>query len=367
VSQATPGGFREALSRLRRHSIARLGAIAIVFLFVVAIFADVLAAELPVILRHQGRWWLMANVTHPVELAAHDCATLAAEDPGGIRIGPLVCHGPEREHEGELLAPPMARAGHPLGTDARGRDVFARLVHGTRNSLTFALVTTLAFVGIGTFLGAVVGFRGGAVDSMVARLVDTLTAFPMLVLAIGVQAMIPNPSAATLFVAIGLTKWTEVYRLVRAEVQHAQNRDYVLAARALGASPARVLFRHIGPNTRSVAIVAGTYGIASVVLAEASLTFLRVGRDTTTASWGEILSEVRDHPNAWWLLVFPGVMLLATIAGHHVVGEALRDVLDPHARAAGDRVTAALPPSTALMDSELGAQAQHPAGGRERE
>ena len=118
MSQATPGGVREALSRLRRHSIARLGAIAIVLLFVVAIFADLLAAELPVVMRHQGRWWFMANVTHPVELADHDCASLAAEDPGGLRIGPLVCHGPAREHEGARLAPPMARAGHPLGTDA---------------------------------------------------------------------------------------------------------------------------------------------------------------------------------------------------------------------------------------------------------
>jgi peptide/nickel transport system permease protein len=349
---ATPGGVRVALSRLRRHAVARLGAIAIVSLFVVAIFAEALAAELPIVCRHRGTWFLFANVTQPAELSGLDCDGLAAADPDGVRLGPLVCHGPLREHPDAKLAPPLSLRGYPLGTDVRGRDVFARVVHGTRTSLTFALVTALAFVGIGTFFGAVVGFRGGPVDAFLARIVDTLTAFPTLVLAIGIQALVPKPTAATLFVAIGLTRWTEVYRVVRAEVQHAATRDYVLAARALGASPTRVLFRHIGPNTRSVAIVAATYGIASVVLAEASLTFLRVGRDTTSPSWGELLAQVREHPAAWWLLAFPGLMLLVTVVAHHVVGEALRDVLDPHARHAGEATTGALPPSTAIMERD---------------
>jgi peptide/nickel transport system permease protein len=344
-----PGGIRLALSGLRRHAIARFGAIALVSLFIVAIFADALAAELPIACRYKGERFLFANVTQPAELAGLDCDSMRAADPGGFQLPPLVCHGPAKEDESRALREPFALRGHPLGTDAKGRDVFARVVHGTRTSLTFALVTALAFVALGTVLGAIVGFRGGPIDAMLARLVDTLTAFPTLVLAIGIQALVPKPSAATLFLAIGLTKWTEVYRLVRAEVQHAGTRDYVLAARALGATPTRVLVRHILPNTRSVAIVAATYGVASVVLAEASLTFLRVGREASAPSWGELLSQVRDHPAAWWLLAFPGLMLLVTVAAYHVVGEALRDVLDPHARHAGAE-SGALPPTTAIVE-----------------
>jgi peptide/nickel transport system permease protein len=152
-------------------------------------------------------------------------------------------------------------------------------------------------------------------------------------LVLGIQAAVPHPTLLTLFLAIALTRWPEIARLVRGEVLHATTRDYVLAARALGASPLRVLHRHIAPNVRAPLVVAAAVGIGAVVLTEASLDFLRVGLDSgaEAPSWGETMSQFRDAPGAWWLLVFPGVVLVATIIAYNLMGEALRGELDEHA------------------------------------
>jgi peptide/nickel transport system permease protein len=146
---------------------------------------------------------------------------------------------------------------------------------------------------------------------------------------LGVQAAVPTPTLMTLFLAIALSRWPEVARLVRGEVILASTRDYALAARALGASPLRVLTKHIMPNVRGPLIVAAAIGVSSVVLTEASLDFLRVGPPGGAASWGETMSEFRDAPGAWWLLAFPGVLIVATVLALTTMGEALRDRLDP--------------------------------------
>jgi ABC-type dipeptide/oligopeptide/nickel transport system permease subunit len=209
--------------------------------------------------------------------------------------------------------------------------VFAQVVYGTRTALTFALTTALLFLSVGAVLGALAGLRGGVLDSLSLRLVETMSAFPPLVLTLGIQALVGEPNAWTLLGGIALTRWPEVYRVVRAEVRQVRDADYVLAATALGASPARIMLRHIAPNARTAAILSATFGLPSVLLTEASLTFLRVGLPPDRASWAELLSQVRAHPEAYWLLAFPGAALLLTLAVHHVVGEALRDALDPHA------------------------------------
>ena len=218
---------------------------------------------------------------------------------GDWAVFPLVRFGPTQTSARgriEALRPPHLFRSHPLGTDDRGRDVFARLVYGARTSLTVGLIAVIAFVGIGALLGALAGFYGGFIDSVVSRLVETLTAFPTLVLVLVVQALLPKPSMATMLLAIGL------------------QRDDVFIA-----------------NT--------VVSIASVVLIEASLAFLRVGLPPPTPSWGEMLSEARDHATAWWLLLLPGLAVFGTVVSLNLVGEALRDSLDPRLKLVGEGAT----------------------------
>jgi peptide/nickel transport system permease protein len=329
---ATTNAVSMALRELGRNPLGFAGAIVMASFAMVAIFADLLASDLPIACHFHQTTYVLPNLTHPPALAAYDCARVEDElGEGDWALFPVVPFGPTQTSARgriEALLPPF-RPNHPLGTDDRGRDVFARLVHGARTSLTVSLTAVVAFIGIGATLGALAGFYGRIVDSIVSRLVETLTAFPTLVLVLVVQALVPHPSMGTMLLAVGLTRWTEVARLVRAEVLLVTSQDYALAARALGARPLRVLSRHVLPNAIAPVLVAATFGVASVVLIEASLTFLRVGLPPPTPSWGEMLSEARDHTVAWWLLVLPGCLVFATVVALNLVGEALRDALDP--------------------------------------
>lgn len=314
---------------------ARLGAAGLfvaALLVLLSIFAEFVASDLPIACKLHGRLFLLPNVTRPLELASMDRGVLAAEADWILQ--PLVAHGPRLgpSEEATPLLPPGLTHGHPLGTDRHGRDVLARTVHGTRSYLVFALAAVLASVALGALFGAAAGLFGGATDAVVSRVVESVSAFPPLVLVIGVQAALPRPTLFTLFLAIALTRWPEVARLVRGEVMLAATHDYVLAARALGATPLRVLRRHIMPNVRGPLVVTAAVGVSAVVLTEASLDFLRVGVPAGAASWGETMSELRDAPGAWWLLAFPGAMLVLTIVACNLIGEALRSALDPRAR-----------------------------------
>ena len=331
---APEGTMRQVLGRMRRSRLAMLGLMVIAVLLLVSVFADLLASDLPLLCKIRGTTYVLPAVTHPPALAGVDNAHLGPDD---WAILPLVPSGPRQTGTGgdlQPLRPPGLSRAHPLGTDAYGRDVFARLVHGARTAMSIALLAVAAFVALGTILGALGGFFGGPLDALVSRLVETLTAFPTLVLVLVVQAMVPHPTIATLLWTLALTRWTEVARLVRAEVLLVASQDYVLAARALGASPVRVLLRHVAPNARAPVLVSATFGLASVVLIEAALDFLRVGLPGPVASWGEMLGQSRDHLGAWWLLVFPGLCLLLAVVALNLVGEALRDALDPRLRAA---------------------------------
>ena len=325
---------RIALARLARSRAARFAAMVLAAVFVVAVLADVLASELPVLCRWRGAVYVLPCVTHPQALAGLDCQAMRRDSTGGDwLVPPLVSYGPTEKSAdpAEALLPPF-HGGHPFGTDALGRDVFARVVHGARTALELGLGASAALAAIGLVLGALAGFAGGTVDAIVTRLVESLTAIPTLVLVIVVCAVVPHPTTATMLWTIALTRWTDLSRLVRAEVLRALGTDYVTAARALGASPARVLRRHVLPNAIGPAIVAVAFGVASVVLTEAAVDFLRVGPPSTMASWGEALGEARSHASAWWLVAFPGAALLATLVALNVVGEAARDALDPNLR-----------------------------------
>jgi peptide/nickel transport system permease protein len=325
---------------VRRGKVVRAAWVVFAAVALVALFADFLASDLPLACRVAGRTYLLPNVIHPAALAGQDCLSLrrtAGRDDWSL--DPLVSFGPREGSSvtgAPRVAPPRASPGHPLGTDEEGRDVFARLVHGARTSLGVGLLAAAVFVVLGTLLGGLAGFYGGLVDGVVARLIETLTPFPTLILVLVVQALLPSPSVTSMLFAIGLTRWTEPARVVRAEVLLVTSQDYVVAARALGVRPARVLFRHIAPNAAAPVLVAAAFGIAQVVLIESSLEFLRVGVPASV-SWGEILSEARGHPRAYWLLVFPGLLIFALVAALNIIGEAWRDALDPRMAHVVDR------------------------------
>jgi peptide/nickel transport system permease protein len=219
---------------------------------------------------------------------------------------------------------------HWLGTDAEGRDVFCRMLYGTRISLTIGLVAVSIYVTIGTILGALAGYFGGWVDNLISRLVEIMITFPSFFLILTLAALIQDRSIFHVMLIIGLTSWTGVARLVRAEFLRQKGLDYVQAALALGLSPRRVIFGHILPNAIAPALVAATFGVATAILTESSLSFLGVG-DLSVASWGETLSAGRVQQKAW-LVLAPGAAIFFVVTIFNLVGEGVRDALDPKLR-----------------------------------
>jgi peptide/nickel transport system permease protein len=229
-----------------------------------------------------------------------------------------------------VLMPPSAA--HWFGTDELGRDVFTRVVYGARISLKVGFVAVGIAVAVGTLVGLLAGFYGGAVDGLLMRLVDIMLCFPTFFLILAVIAML-EPSIWYIMIIIGLTGWMGVARLVRAEVLSLRERDFVQAARALGASDARIIFRHILPNALSPVLVSATLGVAGAILTESALSFLGIGVQPPTPSWGNILTSGKDYIEfAWWLSLFPGLAILVTVLAYNLVGEGIRDALDPRIR-----------------------------------
>jgi peptide/nickel transport system permease protein len=230
----------------------------------------------------------------------------------------------------ERLTAPSAA--HPLGTDHFARDVLSRLLHGARVSLSIGFIAVGISVTIGTLLGAVSGYFGGVLDTVVMRLVDMVISFPQLVLLITIIAVF-EPSIFLIIAVLGLTQWTGTTRLVRGEVLTLREREYVQAARALGFSRARIILRHLVPNTLAPVIVAATLGIGNTIVLEAGLSFLGLGVQPPTASWGTMVADGRNNMlGAWWVSTFPGLAIVLTVLSFNLVGDGLRDALDPRLR-----------------------------------
>ena len=236
-------------------------------------------------------------------------------------------HDPTAIDANNILAAPT-RA-HLLGTDDLGRDVLSRMIYGARISLAVGFVSVGIAVLIGTSLGSAAGFFGGALDSLVMRFVDIMLCFPSTMLILTVIAFV-GPSIWNVMLIIGLTGWMGVCRLVRAEFLTLRERDFVAAARAIGAGNARIIFRHILPNAMAPVLVAAVLGVAGAILTESSLSFLGLGVQPPTPSWGNILTAGKDNIDiAWWLSFFPGIAITCTMLGYNMLGEGLRDALDP--------------------------------------
>jgi peptide/nickel transport system permease protein len=229
----------------------------------------------------------------------------------------------------ESLAPPSGK--HWFGTDTEGRDVFARMLFGTRISLTIGVVAVALYVAIGVVLGALAGYYGRWVDTLISRAIEVMICFPTFFLILTLAALIQDRSIFHVMFIIGITSWTGVARLVRAEFLKHKNLEYAQAARALGLPTHRIIFRHILPNAIAPVLVSATFGVASAILVESSLSFLGLG-DLSVASWGETLNTGRVQGKLWLILV-PGFAIFFVVTVFNLVGEALRDALDPKLRA----------------------------------
>ena len=230
------------------------------------------------------------------------------------------------------LAPPVWAGGsldHVFGTDQLGRDVLSRLMYGARVSIAIGVMAVLVSGVIGVTAGVVAGYYGGLVDELLMRLADLRLALPFVLLVISVIAVF-GPSFTNLIVILGITGWVPYAKIVRAETLSMREREFIVAARAVGAGNNRIMFRHILPNTVAAAIVIGSLELANIIVIEASLSFLGLGVQPPTPSWGNMLGEARDYlMSNFWLATLPGIAISLTAISVNLIGDWLRDVLDP--------------------------------------
>jgi peptide/nickel transport system permease protein len=229
-----------------------------------------------------------------------------------------------------ILQPPSTK--HWFGTDQLGRDVLSRMIWGAQISLKVGFVSTGIAIFIGAILGSVAGYYGRWVDAVIMRFVDIMLCFPTFFLILAVIAFL-EPSIWNIMIIIGVTGWMGITRLVRADFISLKERDFVQAARVIGASDARIIFIHVLPNCMASVLVAATLGVAGAILTESALSFLGIGVQPPTASWGNILTAGKDNIDiAWWLSLYPGLAILVTVLGYNMLGEGIRDSLDPRLR-----------------------------------
>jgi peptide/nickel transport system permease protein len=262
-------------------------------------------------------------LTHPVNDPTND-----RDRPATFKLLPPIPYSPIESTPDQFVAP---SGKHLCGTDSTGRDIAARLLHGARISLSIGFVSQAIALTVGVALGGLAGYYRGWIDIAVCRFIEIMDCFPPLLLILVVLGLFSSQNNMFVIMAvIGLTYWTGTARLVRGEFLRLSGQQFTFAAQAVGARDARVIVRHLLPNALGPVLVAGTFGVASAILIESSLSFLGFGMQAPTPSWGDILSEARRYIDfAWWLAFFPGLAILVTIMSYNFVGEGLRDAVDP--------------------------------------
>ena len=243
-------------------------------------------------------------------------------------IGPLLVHYDPLAMDLDSLRQPPSGS-HLLGTDSKGRDILSRIVHGSRVSLTVGITASLFSLCIGTIAGLLAGYFGGRIDIVLSQVFDIFLAFPSLLLAIGISAVMP-PGLASAMLAITIVSWAGFARLVRGLTLSLKEQTYVEAAAAIGARTGRILFRHILPNALPLLLVAGSLRVGGFILLEAALSFLGLGVQPPTPTWGSMISLNRMYINsAPWMVIFPGLAISVTVISFNILGDFLRDKLDP--------------------------------------
>lgn len=317
--------------QFRRSKLNLLGLATLGMLLLAALFADFLASDLPIVLRQRGETFLFPNLTEPTSLRSYSARELRdAMDTEDWAVFTPVGVGPNSIDLSSRLSPPSST--HWLGTDGTGRDVLARLIHGARISISVGVVAVSIYVLIGLLLGALAGYYGRWIDTVVSRLLEVMMVFPTFFLVLTIMGILERTSIWLVMLVIGATGWPGVARLVRGEILRIRALDYVAASQALGASDARVILRHVLPNAIGPVLVAAAFGNGGAILTESALSFLGFGTPPPAASWGELLTQAYEYaisPGAWWLTVFPGLAIFVTVTAYNLVGEGLRDAMDP--------------------------------------
>jgi peptide/nickel transport system permease protein len=323
--------------QFRKNKLAVLSFYFIIFMAVVALLADFLANEKPIICSYKGDIYVpvikdylvgLGLATYPPELSNADWKSLKYD----WKVGAPVSYNPgSPDLQNSFTEPFSFSTGHYLGTDQLGRDMLAGLIHGSRISLSIGLVAMGIATSIGLLLGALAGYFGGWVDVMISRVIELFLNFPSFFLIITIVSFY-DADIMLVMVVIGITGWMGIARLVRGEVLRVRNMEYVTAANSLGFRSSRIIMRHVLPNSLAPVLVAVAFGIANAILAESALSFLGFGVPATVVTWGSALNQARDNVAAWWLAVFPGLMIFLTVVSYNLVGDGLRDATDPRLR-----------------------------------
>jgi peptide/nickel transport system permease protein len=308
-------------------------------LFGLAIFADLLANDKPLFTKYNGEIYFpvfrqyavdLGISRWPKDLVIADWKDLDAKGELSSTVWTPIKYSETNQDLTNVLQSP--NGDHLLGTDGIGRDVLAGMIHGSRVALTIGFVSMFFALGIGIILGALAGFYGGWVDVALSRLIEVVITLPTFFLIITVVAMMQHGSIFLIMVLIGVTSWTGPARLTRGEFLRVRNMDFVSAATALGFKDRRIVFRHVLPNALAPVLVTAAFGIAGAILIESSLSFLGFGVPPTVVTWGSVLNDARNDIHAWWLAVFPGFAIFLAVVSYNLVGDGLRDALDPRLR-----------------------------------
>ena len=314
---------RRAWRMLRRGRLGLVGLVLLSIIALAAIFAPLIAPHDP----------LVGDLDDSRQCPAFTtCPTLGGGIGTSGQAQPSSIGGFNLPGTTSAAEPVKGSLEYPLGTDANGRDVFSRIVYAARVSLIVGIAAVLLGGFVGVVAGLVCGFYGGMVDTVIMRLADIQLAFPFILLAIAIVAVLGG-GLFNVILVLGIGSWVPYARLVRGQVLSAKQQEYIIASRTIGARDPAILFRHLLPNVITPAIIIATFGIAAAIIGEATLSFLGVGIRPPTPTWGNMLADGRAYVgSAWWLATFPGVAILITVLSINMIGDWLRDVLDPRLR-----------------------------------
>ena len=323
----------------KRNRVAVYALYIVYFLFGIAILADVLANDKPLYAVYKGTVYFPVFKQYLADLGISrwssdlvmaDWKDLEKAGDVSSSLWPPIKYSESDEDLANTLSGPSSQ--HLLGTDGIGRDVLAGMIHASRIALSIGFVSVSFAMVIGVILGALAGFYGGWVDNIISRAIEVVLTLPVFFLIITIIAMVQQGSVWLIMVLIGITGWPVIARFTRGEFLRLRNVEFVSAATALGFKNSRVILRHILPNSLAPVLVSAAFGIAGAILTEAGLSFLGFGVPPTVVTWGSVLNDARNDIHAWWLAVFPGFAIFLAVVAYNLVGDGLRDALDPRLR-----------------------------------